>query len=64
MSQTFSKSKLLPGGFGYPFLESLKPSSLLTLPLTTKGAHLETAISLPDDVLLWLDLHASAQGVL
>lgn len=38
------------GGLGYPFLESLKPSSFLTLPLTksfpftTKGAHLETAL--------------------
>lgn len=31
------------GGFGSPFLESLKPSSFLTLPLTTKGAHSETA---------------------
>lgn len=35
------------GGFGSPFLESLKPSSFLTLPLTTKGAHSETAVSLP-----------------
>lgn len=56
------------GGLGYPFLESLKPSSFLTLPLTksfpfaTKGAHLETAVQFPDDVLLWLHSHASAHG--
>lgn len=38
------------GGLGYPSLESLKPSSFLTSPLTksfpftTKGALLETAL--------------------
>lgn len=52
------------GGLGYPSLGSFLTSPLTeSFPFTTKGALLETVL-LPDDVLLWLDSHASAHGAL